>query len=214
VVCVLLAAVVVWCVVGCGGADGGTTEPAPPPEPAPPVAPDPVAPDPVAPDPVEPLTPPEPVTDCPTQDVAGDLELRESCTVPTNVLVDGRISIENGALTVIGTVNGSVRQIGDGGILIRAQGVVTGNVTEENSGAVRVEGGAVSGDITESGKGAVLVESGSRVEGSIAEDGRGNVRIREGTEIGGDIAEGGRGNCDISQGANVTGTAAGGCNLR
>ena len=159
----------------------------------------------------EPIEPPVSLTECPTTDVAGDLDLSGSCTIGATVIVSGSVAIKHGALVVLGTIDGSVNQSGSGGVAVRLQGLVMGDINEANAGAVRFEGGTATGSVTESGQGAVILETGSTVEGSVAEGGRGNVRIRAGARVGADITESGRGDCQISDEAEFGGPAADGC---
>jgi hypothetical protein len=154
---------------------------------------------------------PASLTECPTTNVADDLDLSGNCTIGPTVVVSGSVAIKDGALVVLGTVDGSVNQSGSGGVAIGLQGFVMGDINEANEGAVRFEGGTATGSVTESGQGAVILETGSVVEGSVAEGGRGNVRIRVGARVGAGITESGRGDCQISDEAEFGGPAADGC---
>ena len=96
----VLGATFVLAACGLGGDDSTAAEPTDIVETAPVAA--------------EPIEPPVSLTECPTTDVAGDLDLSGNCTIGVTVIVSGSVAIKDGTLVVLGTIDGSVNQSGSG----------------------------------------------------------------------------------------------------
>ena len=75
-----------------------------------------------------------------------------------------------------GSVNGSLTQTGDGGLVIR--GAVNGTVSETGMGDVLLARGArIAGDVSEADGGNIAVRGGASVDGGIEEAGDGSVNV-------------------------------------
>jgi hypothetical protein len=72
---------------------------------------------------------------------------------------------------------------------LKVEGVVSGNVIQEEQGSVIVNGGSIKGNIDEVGDGDVIVNHGGNVGGNIAEHGTGSVRVYQASLIKGNVSE-------------------------
>lgn len=122
--------------------------------------------------------------------IDGDLKIVDGyVTVQAGAVVAGDLIVRNGDARVMGTVVGSVRQSGPGGVVVGENGRVNDGVVEVGDGNVSVSGRVFgSAGIVERDAGDVTVRG--QVE-SVNERGEGTVRVRDGlySEVRGSIKE-------------------------
>lgn len=95
-----------------------------------------------------------------------------------NVFVNDDVVAAGVSCTIgpYGSVNGSVLQSGEGGLVIR--GAVNGAVTEDGPGDVILGRGArVGGDVSEADGGNLALRGGASVDGALEESGDGSVNV-------------------------------------
>lgn len=113
-------------------------------------------------------------------------------TVRAGQTIDGDLTVRDGTVTIHGTVDGDVRQIGKGSVIVSRTGKVDGNITESGKGAVRIHG-EVDGNVSENGKGHVFVYGTAEIDGDVTERKAGNLYVYRGADVEGDLSENGKG---------------------
>ncbi len=113
-------------------------------------------------------------------------------TVKRGQEIDGDLTVRGGTVTIYGSVDGNVRQIGKGSVVVKASGDVDGNIVESGKGSVNVRG-EVDGNISERGRGHVKIFRSAEVDGNVAERNKGNLVIWRGADIDGNTSESGKG---------------------
>ena len=124
-------------------------------------------------------------------DSEGDREYSGDTTITEAGRVKGNVTIWNGTLTVLGTIEGNVAQRGSGGVEVNG-GFVKGNVDERGDGGVLVSAdGTVEGNIFERNTGDVDIGSGggeALVKGNVCERGAGAVNVGPDAMVEGNIS--------------------------
>ena len=142
----------------------------------------------------------------------GDQFFRGDKTIPAGTMVKGNVTVIDGTLRVLGTVEGNIIQKGFGGVVVdgsAGEGIVTGDVEERNAGSVEFINGAMGErNIKEYNDGRVLVLE-SLLKGNIHETGNGNVRILSST-LEGNIKEQNYGEVFVFNNSTVEGNVVAG----
>src|SRR5690606_8816572 len=133
---------------------------------------------------------------------ADTVERRGSYTVPRGTTIDDDLVVRGGTVTIHGTVEGNVRQIGKGSVIVGKSGEVDGNITESGAGSVKVRGD-VDGNVSERGNGAVRVYRSGEVDGNVSERGAGKLVVRG--SVDGNVSEKGKGHVLIHRTAEIDG---------
>lgn len=122
----------------------------------------------------------------------GDVRRSGNYVVKKGQEIDGNLTVRNGNVIIRGEVDGNVRQIGRGSVVVARSGSVDGNIVERGKGGVSVRGD-VDGNITELHRGAVKIHRSADVDGNVRERGAGHLVIWRGADIDGNVSEGGKG---------------------
>lgn len=140
------------------------------------------------------------------RDFEGDRYFTGNKTVASGDTYKDDVTVKNGTLTIYGEIEGDVKQVGFGNVVVRG-GEIKGNVTEKNGGAVKVlADGEIYGHVYESGKGGVIVRGGSEVQGSVFEKWNGDVVVRGyDSEVYGSVKERHAGSVYITERGEVDG---------
>ncbi len=133
---------------------------------------------------------------------ADDMRRTGSYTVRAGQTVDDNLIVANGTLRIYGKVDGNVRQVGKGSVIVYSGGKVDGNIEEQSSGGVIVrKGGYVDGNIKETGSGKVVIAG--TVDGNVQERGKGKLLVRKTARIDGNVSERGAGKLVVKKGARI-----------
>lgn len=133
--------------------------------------------------------------------IVGNQHFVGDTTIAAGDTVLGNVTIRRGTLTVEGTVEGNIVQLGAGDVLVGSCdffsfGIVRGSIYELGSGDVFICFGSVEGDVNERGSGSVFGNTGSII-GNVSESFEGEVLVTM-TYIEGDIVERGPGDVEFS----------------
>lgn len=110
-------------------------------------------------------------------------------TVRAGKTIKGDLTVRNGTVRILGTVEGYVNQIGSGSVFVGESGEVQGNLWESGKGSVKIHG-TVGGKVEETGKGSVRIYSSGDVTDGVVEFNNGHVRLDDGGQIGGAFERG------------------------
>jgi hypothetical protein len=156
-------------------------------------------------------------------DIPGGQVFYGDTTIEAGDTVKGSITVVDGTLTVYGTVEKNIAQIGSGSIYVTGYfgaGLVNGNIREEGEGYVYVSESVVGGNISEFDEGVAYVEaslvegnvsgegndvggvviSASLVLGNASETGNGSMYVRDDSTVDGNLNEEGPGDVSIGFG--------------
>ena len=133
---------------------------------------------------------------------ADEIRRTGNYTVRAGQTIDDDLVVRGGTVRIYGTVEGNVRQIGKGSVIVHSSGKVDGNVSESGSGHVRVYG-EVDGNVAEKGSGHVRVYRNGKVDGNVAERDKGTAYVR-GT-VDGNVSENGAGHVYVYRTAKIDG---------
>ena len=104
------------------------------------------------------------------EDFEGDQSYIGNTTIGADDTVKGNVTITNGKLTVLGTIERNVLQMGSNGVVVDGDGIVEGNIDEKSGGWVTVKDkGIVEGNIAERGNGSISTSGESLVKGNVSE---------------------------------------------
>lgn len=125
-----------------------------------------------------------------------------TCTIGTSGSVNGSLTqTGEGGLVIRGSINGSVSESGPGDVVLARGARVGGDVSEADGGNVSVRGGAsLDGAVEESGDGSVnvTVDIPGLVKGNVYENGNGGVTINAlAGSFEGSVSETGPGNVAV-----------------
>lgn len=124
---------------------------------------------------------------------ADDIVYMGDTTIAADETIEDNIRIVDGTLTILGTVEGNIRQSGAGSVVVDG-GLVTGNIDEDGDGDIVITAeGEVTGNITERGFGDILIEEDGLLTGNAAERGFGGIRLESGATVEGNLDESGPG---------------------
>jgi len=122
----------------------------------------------------------------------GDVHRKGNYVVKKGRDIDGNLTVRGGTVVIHGSVDGNVRQIGKGSVIVSRSGSVDGNITESGRGNVTIRGD-VDGNVTERHRGHLRVHRTADVDGNLYERGRGNLVVWRGADVDGDRSESGPG---------------------
>lgn len=124
---------------------------------------------------------------------ADDIVYMGDTTIAADETIDEDVRIVGGTLTVLGTVEGNIRQFGAGDIVVDG-GVVEGDIDEDGDGGIVITAeGEVRGNATERGFGDILIEEDGLLTGNATERSDGDIRLEFGATVEGDAVESGMG---------------------
>lgn len=133
--------------------------------------------------------------------IIGDATIAEGVTVERN------IRIINGTLTVLGVVEGNIRQSGAGSVIVDG-GLVKGNIHEQDEGDITITaGGLVEGNAIERDAGDLVIDGGSTLKGNALEHDAGQVRIEADSLVEGNAIERDEGDIIVADGSTLKGNA-------
>ena len=132
-----------------------------------------------------------------------------TCTIGPSGSVNGSVTqTGDGGLVIRGVVNGSVSEAGPGDVVLARGARIAGDVSEADGGNIAVRGGAsMDGAVEESGDGSVnvTVDVPGLVKGNIYENGNGGVTVNAlAGSFEGAVSEPGRGNVAVSVGFGLS----------
>ena len=119
----------------------------------------------------------------------GELVLFGDVTIEEGETVTRNIRIIDGTLTVLGTVSGNIRQIGDGSVTVADGGLVTGNIRERGDGDITIIDAFADGNLHEQGDGSIAFLGDSIIRGNAQEHGPGGIDIDAAATVSGNIDE-------------------------
>jgi len=147
------------------------------------------------------------------EDFEGDQSYIGNTTIGADDTVKGNVTITNGKLTVLGTIEGNVLQLGSNGVVVDGDGIVEGNIAERGNGSVSTSGESlVKGNVSERsetvdpfGHDDVTIGGKSLVEGNVSEKDAGDVTVTKDAFVKCNVKERGPGNCDAVVKSSVDG---------
>src|SRR5690606_18552668 len=98
----------------------------------------------------------------------GDVRRSGNYVVKKGQEIDGNLTVRNGNVVIRGEVDGNIRQIGRGSVVVAPSGSVDGNIVERGKGGISVRGD-VDGNVTELHRGSVKILRSADIDGNVYE---------------------------------------------